>query len=67
MKYIIAKADGTPVDPEAKYFVLRLDKKDRPDNRACRAALQMYCQEVYGIDMEAFEAASNLLAETRTK
>jgi hypothetical protein len=24
-KYIIKKADGTPIDPEADYFVLRLD------------------------------------------
>lgn len=24
-KYVIAKADGSPVDPDAVYFVLRLD------------------------------------------
>ncbi len=24
-KYIIAKADGSPIDPKADYFVLRLD------------------------------------------
>ncbi|GAI86928.1 unnamed protein product [marine sediment metagenome] len=24
-KYVVAKADGTPVDPEAQYLVLRLD------------------------------------------
>lgn len=24
-KYIIGKADGSPVDPKAQYFVLRLD------------------------------------------
>ena len=25
-KYIITKSNGNPVDPDAKYFVLRLDK-----------------------------------------
>jgi hypothetical protein len=25
-KYIIQKADGSPVDPKAEYFVLRIDK-----------------------------------------
>lgn len=34
-KYIIGKTDGTPVDPEAVYFVLRLDK----DEHARKAAL----------------------------
>lgn len=24
-QYIVSKTDGTPVDPNAKYFVLRLD------------------------------------------
>lgn len=24
-KYVVTKADGTPVDPEAQYLVLRLD------------------------------------------
>lgn len=35
-KYMIHKADGSPVDPEADYFVLRLDK----DPHARKAALQ---------------------------
>ena len=26
LKYIIEKVDGSPVDPDAEYFVLRLDK-----------------------------------------
>ena len=34
-KYIIAKADGSEVDPAARYFVLRLDT----DTHARRAAL----------------------------
>jgi len=35
LKYIIRKADGTPIDPNADYFVLRLDK----DEHARKAAL----------------------------
>jgi len=34
-KYIITKSDGTPVDPNAQYFVLRLDT----DSHARQAAL----------------------------
>lgn len=37
-KYIIHKADGSPVDPKAKYFVLRLDK----DPHAQKAELAYY-------------------------
>lgn len=36
-KYIISKADGTPIDPTADYFVLRLDTDE-----AARAALEIY-------------------------
>lgn len=28
-KYIIQKANGEPIDPEAKYFVLRYDKASK--------------------------------------
>ncbi len=35
-KYIIQKADGSPVDSDAQYFVLRLDT----DSAARRAALR---------------------------
>lgn len=28
MKYVVTKSDGTPVDPSAVYFVLRLDRAD---------------------------------------
>ena len=65
MKYIIEKTNGEPVDPEAVYFVLRLDKKTRPDNRACRAALLTYIREVWDIDQGAAQAASDLLAATK--
>jgi hypothetical protein len=35
LKYIIEKADGSPVDPNADYFILRLDT----DPAARKAAL----------------------------
>ena len=35
-KYIIAKANGNPVDPKAVYFVLRLDED--PNARAAALA-----------------------------
>lgn len=39
-KYHITKADGTPVDPKAKYIVLRIDNK--PATSPERAALHAY-------------------------
>ena len=41
-KYIIQKSDGTPVDPNADYFVLRLDT----DSKA-RAAIRFYANRIY--------------------
>ena len=38
-KYIIQKTDGSPVDPMAKYFVLRYDKLDDDFGRFSRRAL----------------------------
>jgi hypothetical protein len=43
LKYIIEKVDGSPVDSEAEYFVLRLDK----DPHARVAALS-YADSVEG-------------------
>lgn len=42
--YIVHKADGSPVDPEAEFFVLRLDnkQKDRIHAQACREAILAY-------------------------
>lgn len=37
-KYHITKADGSPTDPKADYFVLRLDE-DNPWGHACREAV----------------------------
>lgn len=43
-RYIVTKADGTPCDPDAFYFVLRLDSggDDKQHIKACRAAARAY-------------------------
>ena len=46
-KYIIAKTDGSPVDPKAEYFVLRLDEGCEPSHRnACRSAIAAYAKAI---------------------
>lgn len=42
-KYIIAKADGSPMDPNADYFVLRLDT-----DQAARGAARNYANRIVG-------------------
>ncbi len=44
MKYIIEKADGSDVDPNACYFILRLDA-DEQHGEACRKAMRVYADE----------------------
>jgi len=41
-KYIIQKADGTPIDLNADYFVLRLDT-----DKYAREALKFYGSAIY--------------------
>lgn len=48
-KYNITRADGSPVDPQGKYFVLRLDIHDGCDQThvlACRAAARTYADHI---------------------
>ena len=54
-RYHITKADGTPCDPAAVYFVLRLDKvpndpskrpRDPAHVEACRKAVLCYADNV---------------------
>lgn len=44
-RYIVSKSDGTPVDPRAIYFVLRLDEygDDKGHIEACRRAAHEWC------------------------
>jgi len=43
MKYILHKADGSPVDSEACYFVLKLNG-DKPHHQASRTAMRVYAE-----------------------
>ena len=47
-RYIIAKANGEPVDENAEYFVLRLDENgdDLSHVAACRKAVITYANEI---------------------
>ena len=40
-KYIVSKSSGEPVDPEAKYFVLRLDT-----DPVARHAARVYARDI---------------------
>ena len=53
-KYIILHYDGSPIDPEAIYFTLRLDEgcKDKDHVRASREAALAYAEMVVGTPME---------------
>ena len=44
LRYIVNKTDGQPVDEDAEYFVLRLDKNgsDPKHIEACRKAIITY-------------------------
>lgn len=47
-KYIIRKSDGSPTDPDARFFVLRYDENqdDKKHMEACRKALLTYANEI---------------------
>lgn len=46
-KYVISKKNGKPLDPTAKYFVLRLDDGGEPNHvSACRKAVLAYANEI---------------------
>jgi hypothetical protein len=65
-KYKIEKTDGTPVDPDALYFVLRYDFKTK-DNFA-RAALRKYAIDTSNMELwEALRAESNKEIEEAIK
>ena len=50
--YDVRKANGSPVSPNAKYFVLRYDQEEIEDEQerahrdACRAAMQVYADHI---------------------
>jgi len=69
-KYQIAHADGTPCDPNARYFVLRLDyhyECDERHIRACRLAACTYANEIEDHLPELSIDLKVMLGEARTK
>jgi len=54
LRYVVSRADGKPTDPDAIYFVLRLDSgcKDKQHLLACRSALRAYIRETTWGDSE---------------
>jgi hypothetical protein len=47
-RYIVLKTNGEPVDDDAEYFILRLDKNgsDPKHISACRKAVLTYADEI---------------------
>lgn len=45
-KYEIRHADGSPVDQNGQYFVLKLNSADSAHREACRAALRTYIEKI---------------------
>ncbi len=51
-KYIISKTDGSTIDKDAEYFILRLDLQDMHSKEntfhriACRKAILTYAEEI---------------------
>lgn len=50
-RYTVSKADGSPVDPVAEYFVLRLDPfcRDQDHLEACWAAAREYAYHIMSV------------------
>jgi len=69
-RYVVQKANGTPVDPMATYFVLRLDGfgRDGQHIAACRAAARAYadyvtsgeCPHLAGVGVDLRTLVDNL-------
>ena len=58
-KYIVNKASGEPIEPEARYFVLRIDT----DIHA-RTALRAYATSIFNKNPELARGLRGLLMDT---
>lgn len=58
-KYTVTHTDGSPVDPHAQYFVLRIDT-----DQAARVALSAYINEIEFKDEELAEEMWHWLETT---
>ncbi len=72
-KYNIQKSDGTPVDENAEYFVLRLDAcgSDFKHTNACRKAVLVYADEIKDhlplLSRDLFDKYENIVLDTEWK
>lgn len=60
-KYNVSKADGSPVDPEAIYIVLRVDKGEYV--HACRAGVMAFARAVRPINPQLHDDLVELLSQ----
>lgn len=58
-KYTVSKTDGEPIDPDARYFVLRIDT-----DPAARRALQAYISNIRVRDPEFAKQLADWLGTT---
>lgn len=49
IKYKLEKADGSPVDPNGEYFVLKLNSKDIHHRKASCDALKAYAESIMDV------------------
>ncbi len=61
-KYIVTKADGSAVDPDAQYFVLRIDT-----DRCARLALRTYARAIEWENPSLADGLFRLLAEKQER
>jgi len=68
-KYNVKKANGTPVDPNAKYFVLRYDEGQKDENHriACIKALSAYADAIEPHIPELAKDLKKIVAESGIK
>ena len=62
-KFIISKADGSPIDPKAKYIVLRYDA-DSKDFWSSSAAIRKYAELIFTTNLEF---ATDLIKEMNSE
>ena len=64
-KYIVTKADGSPMDPDARYLVLRVDGEDRHAERTALrsyiASLRLRGEDALAAHLESFFAEERAL------
>ena len=68
-KFLVTKADGSPLDPRAIYFVIRLDNHgtNEEETLAARQAAHTYSEMAEHCNPDAARAARDRLMEALTR